>query len=377
MEVFVPKEANPPEPRAAMVPETAAKVVKLGASLVIESGAGEGCEYPDKLYEEAGATIVKDRKAALASADIVLRVNAPEKEEIAGLKKGSMHVSFLDPFNRGDLLEAFAAQGVTAVSLEMMPRTTLAQKMDVLSSQANLAGYYAIILAAQRLSKAMPMMMTPAGTISPARVFIIGVGVSGLQAIATAKRLGARVEAFDTRPVVEEQVKSLGAKFVKIDLGEMGQTKQGYAVELTPEQLEIQRQGMAKVCGYSDIVITTAKLFGRKAPVIVTADMVAGMQRGSVIVDLAAEGGGNVEGTVLDQTVTTENGVHIIGYRALEGHVPRDSSLMYSSNLYNFLEHFWDEEASKFGLDLEDEILQGCVMTDGGAVVHEKFKGDK
>ena len=185
------------------------------------------------------------------------------------------------------------------------------------------------------------------------------------------------MEAFDTRPVVEEQVKSLGAKFVKIDLGETGQTKDGYAKELTPEQLDLQKQGMAKVCAYSDIVITTAKLFGRKAPVIVSADMVAGMKRGSVIVDLAAEGGGNVEGAVLDEEVTTENGVHIIGQRALEGCVPRDASLMYSSNLYNFLEHFWDEEASSFKLDLEDEILKGCVMTHGGSIVHEKFKGDK
>ncbi len=246
-----------------------------------------------------------------------------------------------------------------------------------MSSQANLAGYYAVIAATARLSKILPMMMTPAGTISPARVFVIGVGVAGLQAIATAKRLGARVEAFDTRPVVEEQVKSLGAKFVKIDLGETGQTEQGYAKELTPEQLEMQRKGMAKICGYSDIVITTAKLFGRKAPVIVSADMVAGMQRGSVIVDLAAEGGGNVEGTVLDEVVTTENGVHIIGHRSLEGCVPRDASLMFSSNLYNFMEHFWDEEGSTFKLDLEDELLQGCVMTHGGEIVHEKFKGGK
>ncbi len=302
-------------------------------------------------------------------------MNAPNAGEIKLLKKGSMHVSFLDPFNRGDLMAAFAAQGVTAVSLEMMPRTTLAQKMDALSSQANLAGYFAVIAAAERLSKILPMMMTPAGTISPARVFVIGVGVSGLQAIATAKRLGARVEAFDTRPVVEEQVKSLGAKFVKIDLGETGQTDQGYAKELTPEQLELQREGMAKVCAYSDIVITTAKLFGRKAPVIVTADMVAGMQRGSVIVDLAAEGGGNVEGTMLDEVVTTDNGVHIIGRRALEGCVPRDASLMYSSNLYSFVEHFWDEEGKEFKLDLEDELLKGCVMTHGGEIVHEKFKG--
>lgn len=377
MEVFVPKEPNPPEARAAMVPEMAEKLKKLGVDLVVESGIGEGCEYPDALYEEAGAKVAEDRKAAMGSADIVLRVSAPAPAEIKQLKKGAMHVSFLDPFNRGDLLAAFAKQGVTSVSLEMMPRTTIAQKMDALSSQANLAGYYAVILAAGRLPKVLPMMMTPGGTISPARVFIIGVGVAGLQAIATAKRLGARVEAFDTRPVVEEQVKSLGAKFVKIDLGEVGQTEQGYAKELTPEQLEMQRHGMAKVCSYSDIVITTAKLFGRKAPVLVTKDMVDQMKRGSVVIDLAAEGGGNVEGTELDKEITTKNGVHIIGMRSLEGEVPRDASLMFSSNLVNFLDHFWDKKAAegKFNLDLENELLQGCVMTHGGEIVHERFRG--
>jgi len=218
------------------------------------------------------------------------------------------------------------------------------------------------------------MMMTPAGTISPSRVFVIGVGVAGLQAIATAKRMGARVEAFDTRPVVEEQVKSLGAKFVKIDLGDTGQTDQGYAKELTPEQIKKQQAGMAKICAQSDIVITTAKLFGRPAPKIVTEEMVAGMKFGSVIVDLAVESGGNVVGSKLNEEVQIENGPKIIGIGALEDRVAVHASQMFSANIFNFVEHFWDEEQKTINCDLDDEILGGCVITHGGAIVHERFK---
>jgi NAD(P) transhydrogenase subunit alpha len=217
------------------------------------------------------------------------------------------------------------------------------------------------------------MMMTPAGTLKPARVFIIGAGVAGLQAIATAKRLGARVEAFDTRPVVEEQVKSLGAKFVKVDLGDTGQTKDGYAKELTEEQQAKQREAMAKVCEYSDIVITTAKLFGRKAPIIVTKDMVARMQPGSVIVDLAIESGGNVEGAVLGEEAEV-NGVRIVGLPCLEGHAPVHASQMYASNLFNIIDEFWDKEAKTFSLKLDDEIIQGAMVTHGGAIVNEMLK---
>jgi NAD(P) transhydrogenase subunit alpha len=256
----------------------------------------------------------------------------------------------------------------------MLPRTTLAQKMDVLSSQANLAGYAAVLAGANALRVILPMMMTPAGTIHPARVFVIGVGVAGLQAIATAKRLGARVEAFDTRPVVEEQVRSLGAKSVKIDLGgESGQTAQGYAKELTPEQLQRQRAGMAKVCAQADLVITTAKLFGRRAPVVVTADMVAGMRAGSVIVDLAAEAGGNVEGTRPGEDVTTANGVTIIGRACLEGRVAQHASQVYATNVANFVEHFWDAEKKTLRVDPADEIQKACLLTHDGAIVHPQF----
>lgn len=373
MEIYACKEADPREARASLVPDLVKKLVALGARVSVEPGIGSGSDFFDDAYRDAGATIVS-KDEGLAKADIVLRLRKPELSEVSRLKPGSLHVSFLDPFNETELLRAFADAKVTSISMEMMPRTTLAQKMDALSSQANLAGYQAVLLAADRLKKIFPMMMTPAGTLSPARVFIVGVGVAGLQAIATAKRLGARVEAFDTRPVVAEQVKSLGAKFVQIDIGETGETEQGYAKELTDEQLEMQRQGMAKICARSDVVITTAKLFGRKAPIIITKAMVDGMSPGSVIVDLAAEGGGNVEGTVVDEEVVTNKGVRIIGLSTLESRVAQHASLMYGSNLVNLIEHFWDAEAKAFKLDLANEILKGCIITHDGEVVHERFK---
>jgi NAD(P) transhydrogenase subunit alpha len=372
MLVFAPHESAP-ETRTALTPEFVSKLVSMGATVQVEAGLGLAAEHDDASYISAGAEVVTDRVAALGGADIVLRVRKPSTEEIAQCKSGALHVSFLDPFNHPELLDAMAGAGVNAVSMEMMPRTTLAQKMDAISSQANLAGYQAVLLAANRLNSILPMMMTPAGTISPAKVFIVGVGVAGLQAIATAKRLGARVEAFDTRPVVEEQVKSLGAKFLKIDLGETGQTAQGYAKELTPEQIAKQQAGMAKACAQADIVITTAKLFGRPAPKIITAEMVAGMKRGSVVVDLAAEGGGNVIGTKLNEEVITENGVRIIGHGALEAQVPTHASQVYASNLVNFLEHFWDKETKTFTYKTEDEILKGCLLTHNGQIVHERF----
>jgi NAD(P) transhydrogenase subunit alpha len=374
MILFVPKETRPLETRVALDPAAAAKLVKLGAQVVIESAAGMAAGHPDASYQAAGASIATDRSAALREADFVLRVLPAAIDEIHLQKPGSLASGLMDPFGSRGRIEAYAAAGVTALCSELIPRSTLAQKMDVLSSQANLAGYFAVITASHQLDSILPMMMTPAGTISPAKIFIIGVGVAGLQAIATARRLGARVEAFDTRPVVEEQVKSLGAKFVKIDIGEVGQTAQGYAKELTPEQVELQRAGMAKVCASSDIVITTAKVFGRKAPILVTRDMISGMRRGSIIVDLAAEGGGNVEGTVADQEVVTDNGVRIIGWSSLECRVPRHASQMFAANMFNLIEHFWDTEAKTFPLKTADEIIQGCMLTHDGQIVHERFK---
>lgn len=367
MRIFVPKETQPGENRVPLIPQDAKKLVGLGAELFIESGMGLPSRHEDASYEEAGATVSSDRGSELEQADIVLRLRKPSIAEIKLLKAGSIHVSFLDPFNERELIEAFLEQKVNAISMEMIPRTTLAQKMDALSSQANLAGYTAVMLGAERLQKVFPMMMTPAGTIAPSRVFIIGVGVAGLQAIATAKRLGARVEAFDTRPVVEEQVQSLGAKFVKVDLGETGETKDGYAKELTDEQRAKQQEAMAEVCAKSDVVITTAQLFGRKAPIIVTEEMVKSMKPGSIIVDLAVETGGNVEGSKVDEEIDVD-GVRIIGLANLPGRTCENASQMYSANLLALVSHFWDEEEKVMKLNLEDEIMEGCLITQDGEI---------
>ena len=373
MLIFVPKETHSGELRVPLIPESVKKVVDLGANIRIESGMGQSSRHEDSAYEDAGATVTTDREAALKDADMVLRLRKPSIDEVKLLKPESVHVSFLDPFNEGELIHAFLDQKVNAISMEMIPRTTLAQKMDALSSQASLAGYTAVILAAERLDKVFPMMMTPAGTIKPSRVFIIGVGVAGLQAIATAKRLGARVEAFDTRPVVEEQVQSLGAKFVKVDLGETGETKHGYAKELTDEQRAMQQEAMAEVCAKADVVITTAQLFGRKAPVIVTDAMVKSMSPGSVIVDLAVETGGNVEGSRVDEEVGID-GVRIIGLGNLPGRTCENASQMYSANLLALVEHFWDKEDKGFTLNLEDEIMRGCLITQNGEIQNTMIK---
>ena len=370
MNIAVPKEVHAGETRVSLIPEHVAKLVKAGADVSIESGLGQTLRIPDDEYTKAGASVATDRSELMRHADMLLRIRKPNDEEVDLMKPHCIYISLLDPFNERELIDKFVARNISAISMEMIPRITRAQKMDVLSSQANLAGYAAVIIAAERLDKILPMMMTPAGTISPARVFVIGVGVAGLQAIATAKRLGARVEAFDTRPVVEEQVKSLGARFVKIDLGETGQTKDGYAKALTEEQLQKQREGMAKVCQSSDIVITTAQLFGRPAPQIVTAEMVHGMQPGSVIVDLAVESGGNVAGAEVGQEVEV-NGVRILGPANLPGTVAINASQMFSSNLYSLVEEFWNTEEKSFELDFTDEIVKGCVITHDGEIVNE------
>ena len=370
MKIAVPKDAHPGERRVSLIPEHVAKLVSAGAEVSVESGLGQSLKIVDDRYADAGATLVAERNTLIQEADMILRIRKPLAEEVDRMKSECIYISLLDPFNEHELIERFTAKRISSISMEMIPRITRAQKMDVLSSQANLAGYVSVILAAERLDKILPMMMTPAGTISPAKVFVIGVGVAGLQAIATAKRLGARVEAFDTRPVVEEQVKSLGARFVKIDLGETGQTKDGYAKALTEEQLQKQREGMAKVCASSDVVITTAQLFGRPAPRIVTEEMVRGMQPGSVIVDLAVEGGGNVAGSQIDQEVDVD-GVRIIGLGNLPARVAVHASQMFSANLYNLVEEFWNTEEKRFDLNFEDEIIQGCVITHQGKIVNE------
>ena len=368
MKLFIAKEPGRQETRAAMLPSDAGKLVQLGAEVEVAAGIGRAINVTDEEYEKAGAKVSSDAKASLG-AEMVLRMGVPDTDDVEQIGEGAIHISLLDPFNNTEVVQALAARKVSAISLEMIPRTTIAQKMDVLSSQANLAGYVAVILAASRQNKILPMMMTPAGTIAPARVFVIGAGVAGLQAIATAKRLGARVDAFDVRPDAQEQILSLGAKPLKVDLGETGQTKDGYAKKLSDEQLAKQREAMARQCALSDIVITTAKVFGKKAPLIVTNEMIDGMQPGSVIVDLAVETGGNVEGSKPDKEVQ-RHGVTIIGRVELPRRVPAAASQMFSSNLYNFVEHFWHKETKRFILNREDAIIQGCLITHAGEIVH-------
>jgi len=373
MLIFAPKESDANEPRTAVTPDSTGKLVALGAEVAVEAGVGARASFVDKAYRAAGAQVRDDRTAALGEADVVVRVRQPPVAEVAALKADSVHLSFLDPFNESALVDALAAQRISAISMELVPRSTKAQKLDALSSQHNLAGYAMVIMAANRLQTIFPLMTTPSGTIQPARVFIIGAGVAGLQAIATAKRLGARVEAFDTRPVVAEQVESLGARFVQVDLGETGQTEQGYAKELTPEQLQKQQAVMADRCAQADVVITTAQLFGRKAPLVVTKEIVERMKNGSVVIDYAVESGGNVEGSVPGEDVVV-GGVTIIGYRNIPGRVAASASQMYANNVYSYIEQFWDKERKVFTLDREDEIVSGSLVTHDGQMINEMVK---
>ena len=371
--IAIPNEIKPTDKRTAMTPDNAAKLVRSGAEVLIEAGLGTGCGFTDDEYLEVGARVTDQHETIFREADIVLRVQKPQTDEIEQLKKGAIHISYLDPFHEQSLVKALNDRQITAISMEMIPRSTRAQKMDALSSQASLAGYVMVIQAANLLNRILPMMMTPSGTIKPARVFVIGAGVAGLQAIATAKRLGARVTAFDTRSVVAEQVKSLGANFLEIDLGETGQTSDGYAQQLTKEQLTRQKQGQKDEIAISDIVITTAQVFGRKPPLLVTRDMIQGMSSGSVIVDMAAESGGNVEGSVPGEVIEVD-GVTIIGSGNWSGQVSRDASNMYSNNLLNLIHEYWDAEQKSFVLDLNDDILSGCVITHAGQIVNETIR---
>ena len=357
-----------------LTPQVVDKLVRLGMSVTLESGIGDTLYLADAAFEKVGATFESDRAALLQRADVLVAVNKPSSDVIGGLREGAISVSFLDPFRSPDTVRALAEAKVSAFCMELIPRSTYAQKMDALSSQASLAGYAAVVIAAERIDKSLPMMSTPAGTIPPARVFVVGAGVAGLQAIATAKRLGARVEAYDTRPVVKEQVQSLGARFVEIDVGETGQTEQGYAKALTEEQLEMQRKQMAKICAGADVIVTTAQVFGRPAPKIISADMVAGMRPGSVIVDLAASTGGNVEGTKADEEVRSDNGVLIVGLGNFPAEVARDASQMFASNVYFLLEHAFDKEAGTLKLDTEDDVVGAALLTHEGQVRDERVR---
>jgi H+-translocating NAD(P) transhydrogenase subunit alpha len=362
----------PEERRLALVPAAVERLVKLGHEVHLPSGYGAPLHLADEAFAAAGARM-RPAAETRAAAGIALVATPPRPEDLRGLGRGTFVVGFLDPFFSLPNVRALADAGLRGLCVELMPRTTYAQKMDALSSQASLAGYVAVVLAAQRIDKVLPMMSTPAGTIAPARVFVLGVGVAGLQAIATAKRLGARVDAYDTRPVVAEQVRSLGARFVEFDLGgESGQTEQGYAQALTEEQLARQRAQMARVVAQSDIVITTAQVFGRAAPRLLDAAAIAGMKPGSVVVDLAAASGGNVEGTVAGGEVVTEGGVRILGLHPLPASVARDASLMYAANLTHLIGHAWVDGALRS--PTEDDIVDAVLLTDDGMVRHQAVR---
>ena len=371
MNIFFPKEPEF-ETRVSLTLESAKKFLDKGLNISIEKSFAEHLGSSDKEFEDLGVKTL-NRDEGFASAEVVCSVRNLTENELDKINESTLLVSFLDPFNEKSLVRKIREKNISAISMELVPRITRAQKMDALSSQANLAGYSAVIIASQELQKALPMMMTAAGTISPSKVFVIGVGVAGLQAIATAKRLGAKVEAFDTRPVVEEQVKSLGARFVKIDIGETGETEQGYAKELTPEQIEMQREGMKKVCASSDIVITTAQVFGRPAPTLVTSEMVSAMSQGSVIVDMAVGTGGNVEGSVPNETIDL-NGIKIVGNTNLPGELPYHSSQVYSSNIFNLIDEFWNEEEKQLNLDITDEILSICLVSHEKEYINKTIK---
>ncbi len=370
MKIAVPRERDQAERRVALIPDHVEQLVRKGIQVTVEASAGAGAGCPDEAYRSAGAEVSSQRESMLAAADLVVGVRILPAEDVARLGEGCLSISFLDPFQASELIELLRSRGISAVSMELIPRSTRAQKMDALSSQASLAGYVAVILAAESLDKIFPMMTTPAGTIFPARVFVLGAGVAGLQAIATAKRLGARVEAYDTRPVVEEQVKSLGARFLKIELGSTGETRQGYARALSKEQLGLQQEALAAVCAQADVVITTAQVFGRQAPRLITGQTLSRMRPGSVVVDLAVERGGNVEGSEVDRIVET-GGVRIIGLANLPGRVAAHASQMYSSNLFHLIEECVHEGEPRLNLDLNHEVLGACLVTHRGRILYE------
>ncbi|QIE57484.1 Re/Si-specific NAD(P)(+) transhydrogenase subunit alpha [Pikeienuella piscinae] len=377
MKIAIPRETRENETRVAAVPETVKKFVGLGAEVAVQSGAGDGASFPDAAYETAGATIAKTFAATLKGADIVLKILRPSEAEVKSFVKGQMLFCTMSPHSDRALTDALAEKGVEAFAMEFMPRISRAQSMDVLSSQANLAGYKAVIEAANAYGRAMPQMMTAAGTIAPAKVFIMGVGVAGLQAIATARRLGAIVSATDVRPATEEQVASLGAKFiaVKNEEFEQAQTAGGYAKEMSDDYKKQQAELVAGHIAKQDMVITTALIPGRKAPILVTKEMVASMKPGSILVDLAVEQGGNVEGAKFGETVVTDNGVTILGFANLPGRLTADASALYARNHFNFLSPFFKDGA--FALDEEDELVKGVRLTRDGAVIHPQLTGEK
>jgi len=373
MRLAVLKERRAAEARVAATPETVKRLIALGLTVAVETGAGQGASIPDTEFAAAGAEMTPDPAAALAGAGIVFAVQAPLPDERALIPRGALLVCTAGAFGDPDLVPSLAAAGIDAAAMELLPRITRAQSMDVLSSQANLAGYRAVIESAGAFQRGFPMMMTAAGTVPPARVFVIGAGVAGLQAIATARRLGAIVSATDVRPAAKEEIKSLGATFVGVEDAETAAQTGAYAREMSDAFRQKQADLMAQTVAKNDIVICTALVMGRQAPVIVTQPMVDSMRPGSVIIDLAADAGGNCAATVPGEVITTPNGVTILGHRNWPARIPVASSNLYSRNLLTFLTTFWDKDASAPKLPPDDDIVKGVMLTRGGAVVHPNF----
>lgn len=374
--IAVTRERKAGETRVSATPDSVKKLIAAGFSVTVESGAGASSSYPDADYEAAGAAIAKTAKAALAGADILFKVRTPEPDEMAALKPGALVVALLAPYADRAGIEALAKEQATAIAMEFIPRISRAQSMDALSSQANLAGYRAVIEGAALYGRALPMMMTAAGTVAAAKVFVMGVGVAGLQAIATARRLGAVVTATDVRPATKEQVESLGAKFLAVEDEEFknAQTAGGYAKEMSAEYQAKQAALLSEHLKKQDIVVTTALIPGRPAPRLVSAEQVASMKPGSVLVDLAVEQGGNVAGAAKDQVVDAGGGVRIAGYSNLPATIAADASNLYARNLVNLATLFVDKDKT-FAPQWDDEILQAAVVTRGGEIVHPALKG--
>ena len=374
MRLAVLKEHAANETRVAATPDTVKKLVSMGLTVAIEAGAGQASSLSDADFQSAGAEIAPDAATALAGAEIIFAVQVPAEDVRAHVPRGALLVCISNAFSNPDLVPALAAAGIDAAAMELLPRTTRAQGMDVLSSQANLAGYRAVIEGAGAFDRGFPMMMTAAGTVPPARVFVIGAGVAGLQAIATARRLGAIVSATDVRPAAKEEIKSLGAAYVGVDDAETAGQTGAYAKEMSDAFRQKQAELMATTVAKNDLVICTALVMGRKAPVIVSQPMVDSMRSGSVVVDLAAEAGGNCAATVPGEMTTTANGVKVLGFRNWPSRIPVAASTLYARNLLTFLVAFWDKAASRPALPETDDIIQGVMLTRGGQVVHAQFQ---
>ena len=374
MKIAIPKERKPGEQRVAATPDTVRKYIASGNIVTVESGAGLGSSITDADYTAAGATIAPGLAETTRDAGLILKVNAPEKEELMLLPEGALLVGTLDPYTKSDSIPAFNLKKISAFALELLPRISRAQSMDILSSQSNLAGYRAVIDAAATFGKVIPMMMTAAGTVAPAKCLVLGAGVAGLQAIATARRLGAVVSAFDVRPIAKEQVESLGAKFIEVPAVESGEVTGGYAREMSEDYKQKQSQLIADTIKKQDMVITTALIPGKPAPILITEDMVKSMKPGSVIVDLAAANGGNCPLTKLDQ-ITTAHGVTLIGYSNMPARAATDASALYARNIHNFVTTLLLSKGGAADVKWDDELITGTLLTKDGITVHKNFMG--